>query len=197
VSLPAADPPGPARAGRAAAEVRLRRYRPGDAAALAQAARESWQEIGPWMAWCHAGFSEAEAAAWIAHTEVAWRHRTELDVCIVDGEDAILGACGVNQLHEEHRFANLGYWVRTSATGRGVAPAAVRQLVELVRRETDLVRLEIVVAAGNRRSARVAEKAGARFEGRLSTRLWIHGVAHDADLYALVIDREEGAAAPS
>ena len=36
-----------------------------------------------------------------------------------------LGGCGINHISRVHRFGNLGYWVRTSATGRGIAVSAV------------------------------------------------------------------------
>src|SRR5437764_6118705 len=32
-----------------------------------------------------------------------------------------LGGVGINFINRVHQFANLGYWVRTSAAGRGVA----------------------------------------------------------------------------
>lgn len=35
------------------------------------------------------------------------------------------GVCGVNHVNSVARFANLGYWSRTSLSGRGIAPAAV------------------------------------------------------------------------
>src|SRR5712691_5832046 len=85
----------------------------------------------------------------------------------------------------DHRFGNLGYWVRTSATGRGVARAAVRQLADFAFRNTELVRLEIVCAVGNQRSQRVAERAGAVREGVLRDRLLLHGQAVDAIMYSL------------
>jgi RimJ/RimL family protein N-acetyltransferase len=92
----------------------------------------------------------------------------------------------VNQVNKTNRFANLGYWVRTSAMGQGVAPAAVRLVADEVFRETDLVRLEIVCAVGNVRSQRVAEKVGAMREGVLRRRLVIPGGCSDAVMYSLV-----------
>jgi RimJ/RimL family protein N-acetyltransferase len=68
--------------------------------------------------------------------------------------------------------------------GTGVAPAAVRLLRDWAFANTDLARLELVMAVENTRSARVAEKAGANFEGVLRARLRLHGRTHDARLYA-------------
>ena len=105
---------------------------------------------------------------------------------MVGPNDEFLGGCGVNQVNSIHRFANLGYWVRSSATGRGVARAAVRETAEFVFQNTDLIRLEIVCAVENRRSQRVAEALGAVREGILRSRLLLHGQAVDAVMYSLV-----------
>ena len=98
----------------------------------------------------------------------------------------MLGGCGINQINPMQRLANLGYWVRTSATGRGVAPAAVREVAAYAFRETDLIRLEIVVAVGNTRSQRVAEKVGATREGVLRSRVLLPSGPSDAVMYSLV-----------
>jgi ribosomal-protein-serine acetyltransferase len=92
----------------------------------------------------------------------------------------------VNHIDKANRMANLGYWVRTSATGCGVAPSAARLLADWAFRETDLVRLEIVCAVGNVRSQRVAERVGAVREGVLRQRLAIPGGHSDAVMYSLV-----------
>lgn len=71
-------------------------------------------------------------------------------------------------------------------TGRGVATEAARQLVSWAFRETGLVRLEVVVACGNRASLAVARKLGAHPEGRQRLRLKLPGGRSDAELFAIV-----------
>jgi RimJ/RimL family protein N-acetyltransferase len=167
-------------------QVLLRRFRGDDARALLEAARESREQIFPWLPWCHEGYVLADSEAWIARCATTWENGTEYNFAIVDGADRLLGGCGLNQVRPEHRVANLGYWVRTSSTGRGVATAAVRRLADFAFRETDLARLEIVVALGNAASHRVAVKAGALREGVARDRLYAHGASHDAVVYALL-----------
>jgi len=169
--------------------IAIRRYRTDDAPALHAAASESVDEVFPWLEWCHPGYSLAEAEAWAGSREKLSAEGVEYDFAIVDAEGSFLGGCGLNQINRVQRFANLGYWVRTSHAGRGVAPAAVRLLAGFAFAETDLVRLEIVCAVGNRRSQRVAEKAGAVREGVLHHRLWFHGKPHDAVMFAILRSR--------
>jgi RimJ/RimL family protein N-acetyltransferase len=97
--------------------------------------------------------------------------------------------------HPDYQLANLGYWVRTSQVGRGVATQAVQLLARWAFSHTDLVRLEIVVAAGNETSQRVAEKAGAAREGLLRKRLQPHRRWHDALLYSITRNGEPSSAA--
>lgn len=172
---------------------RLRPYEPDDSEALWQAVRESVPEVSLWLAWCHEHYALADAVEWIRSRGQLAAEGHEYAFAIVDDQGRFLGGCGLNQINRLHRFGNLGYWVRTSATGRGVAAEAARQLAEFAFRHTDLVRLEIVCALGNERSQRVAERAGALREGVLRQRLWLHGMPVDAVMYSLVRSRETGA----
>jgi ribosomal-protein-serine acetyltransferase len=164
---------------------RIRPFETDDAPALWEAARESVAEVGRWLAWCHAEYSLADAAEWIRASEALAYEGREYRFAIV-GEGRVLGVCGLNQVNPVNRFANLGYWVRTSATRRGVATAAVRQVAGFAFTSTELVRLEIVCAVGNEASQRVAERAGAMREGVLRDRLLVHGRPTDAVMYSLV-----------
>jgi RimJ/RimL family protein N-acetyltransferase len=164
----------------------VRLYQLGDAEAIHAAALESVAEIYPWMAWCRANYALAESRQWIRLQIEAARQKKAFELVIVGEGGRLLGGCGINQINSMHRFANLGYWVRTSATGRGVAPAAVQQAAAYAFRETDLNRLELVIAVANRRSQRVAEKVGATREGVLRSRLVLPSGPSDAVMYSLV-----------
>jgi reactive intermediate/imine deaminase len=169
---------------------RLRPYTPGDAEPLRDAVRESVEAAFPWLPWCHAEYSLADAAEWIRSRAQLAADGSEHAFAIVDEAERLLGGCALNRIDRVNRRANVGYWVRTAATGRGVAREAVRQLVDFAFRSTDLVRLEIVCAVGNERSQRVAARAGALREGVLRRRLVLHGASVDAVLYSFVRGRD-------
>jgi ribosomal-protein-serine acetyltransferase len=164
----------------------IRPWTADDAVALFEAARESVAEVHPWLPWCHPGYTLAEAEAWAGSRAAVQASGEEHNFVITGSGGRFLGGCGLNQINRLHRFANLGYWVRTSAAGQGVATAAVRLLSDLAFRTTDLVRLEIVCAVGNVRSQRVAARAGGHREGVLRDRLVLHGKPVDAVMYSLV-----------
>jgi len=166
--------------------ISIRPYQLSDASALFEAARESVAEVHPWLPWCHAGYTLEDAQTWIQSQVEAFARRTAFSFLIENESSRFLGGCGLNHINELHRMANLGYWVRTSAAGKGVMPEAVRLVAEWAFANTNLERLEIVVALGNTRSQRVAEKAGAQREGILRSRLYFHDRPHDAEMYSLV-----------
>jgi len=176
-------------------DVSIRPYVTQDAPALYEAARESVHEVSPWLEWCHPDYTIAESRAWIEHCRHAREAGEEYHFAIVGPDGAFLGGCGLNRLEHQHRAANLGYWVRTSAAGRGVATAAVRQLAARAFAETELNRLQILVAVENPASCKVAERAGAVREAVVASRLILHGRVHDAVQYAIV--RGPSAAPPA
>jgi RimJ/RimL family protein N-acetyltransferase len=166
--------------------VSIRRYLLTDVDELFRAMLESRGEISPWMVWCHPDYSMDDASSWIQTTIAAHEAKTSFDFAIFDESGTFAGACGINRINPIDRFANLGYWVRTSQSGRSIAPAAVLKLAEWTFANTDLNRLEIVAAVGNTKSQRVAEKVGALREGVLRNRLLIGGAPTDAVMYSLV-----------
>ena len=165
--------------------VTIRPLIPADAPAVVEAVRESIGELRPWMPWCHPGYSLEDANAFIDRTREAAAAGSGFECALmVDGTLAGIG--GINEIDKGNRRANLGYWVRSSMTRRGIAATAVGLLRDWAFARTDLVRLEILVAAGNTPSLRVAEKAGALREGVLRNRLFLYGVSHDAVMYSIV-----------
>jgi RimJ/RimL family protein N-acetyltransferase len=169
--------------------VRIRPYAVGDAGALQDAVVESLDELQPWMAWAHPGYTWDEARAWLEVQVAAFEARTEFQFAIVTAADEYLGACGLNHLDTLNRRANLGYWVRSRATRSGVATRAVGLLSEWAFNQTNLVRLEILAARENGPSRRVAVKSGAFEEGTLRKRLLLNGVFHDAVMYSILRPR--------
>ena len=164
--------------------VDIRAYKLEDAPAVWEAARESFSELKPWMPWCHEQYSIEESRAWLELQVIAFREGSAFEFAIVTTNGRYLGGCGLNQVDKINKRANLGYWVRSSVTRRGVATSAVGLLREWGFQNTDLVRLELVIAAENLASQRVACKAGAEFEGTLRKRLWLYGIAHDATMFS-------------
>jgi ribosomal-protein-serine acetyltransferase len=168
-------------------KVTLRRYRKEDIAPLQAAVIESLPELKPWLPFAHDDYDVRETRDWFKEQAKWWKDGTQFNFVITDAADgALLGGCGLNNIDRENRLANLGYWVRTSRSGRGVCPAATRLLANWGFEQMKLGRIEVLVAVDNARSRRAAQKAGAREEGVLRRRILLHGVYHDAVMHSFI-----------
>lgn len=175
--------------------VTLRAHRSGDAKPLAEAVRESVDTVGRWQDWCHAGYDTADAEQWMALAKKSWLLADGFEMLVVDANtDRILGGMGVNQRNKEQRFANLGYWVRQSEQGRGIATRAGRLAIGFAFASVQVARLEIVVAEHNLPSRRTAERLGGTFEGMLRKRLVLKGESLDCAMYSVVVGDPAAAA---
>lgn len=149
---------------------------------------ESRASLARWMPWYHAEYGRADVERWFAEADRMWNEQSGFILWLKDGS-RVLGTAG---LHDIQRFgkreAELGYWVRQSERGRGVAATAIRTSAAFAFNELRLVRVSIRIRVDNLSSRRAAERAGARFEGVLR-----HGIVHgearfDALLYSLLPD---------
>ena len=166
--------------------VGLRPLHAHEAEVFAAAVLESIPELAPWMPWATPDYTLDQAQAWIDDTRDAFEADSKHEFAIVDRADRYLGGAGLNLRSDLHRSANLGYWVRTSVAGQGVATAAARRAARFGFEVLGLQRIEILVVAGNVGSLRVAEKLGATREGVLRNRLRLYDRPHDAVMHALV-----------
>ena len=167
-------------------DVRIRPYTLDDVDALYEAGRESIEHMHPWMPWCHPEYSREEALDWVTENCRQFEAGEVYSFIVVDADGRFLGGCGLNNLNGQHHYANLGYWLRASALGKGIATQAVRLLRDYVLDNTEFDRLEIIVAVDNADSHRVAERVGAVREGVLREAILLHDQRHDAVIYSLL-----------
>jgi ribosomal-protein-serine acetyltransferase len=167
--------------------VRLRAIGPRDFEHYWEAAKESFREVSLWMGFpWPANAPKEDIQKWYSSMIDESEHGMSYTFSILDASDrSYLGHCFFSGITDSKR-ANLGYWVRTSQTKRGVATAAVRLLAAFGLKQIGLLRIEIVVATPNVASQRVAEKSGAMLEGVLRNRLVIEGRAYDAMMYSVI-----------
>jgi RimJ/RimL family protein N-acetyltransferase len=164
----------------------LRPWRDDDAPALHEAVQESLATVGQWLQWCRADYDREAARERIALCRQGWDAGEQYAFAIFDAAGRLIGGVGLNQLDERNLRANLGYWLRASATGRGYAAHAARAIASFGFEKLALRRIEIVAATGNLASQRCAERIGARREGIARSRVLMHGQSADAVVYGLL-----------
>lgn len=166
-------------------ELLLRPFRLTDSTKLYQAVHESLAQLKPWMSWAIDGYTEATAREYITVARARWDEHTFYAFAITRA-DEILGACTLSSIHSIYHFCNLGYWVRTSCHGQGIAGRAARLTARYAFEHLGLIRVEIVIGLGNHASQRVAEKIGAHDEGILLNRMVVGRSVYDAHMYSLI-----------
>lgn len=168
-------------------KILLRPYRKSDVQNLFRAVRESIKEVGPWLPFAHEGYSIEETKVWFKKRNSEWKKGLTYGFGIFDAKDGtFIGGCGIDHITQPGRSANLGYWVRTSRIGQGIAPAATRLLAKWGFDVLKLNRIEVVVAVDNEKSLRAAAKAGATREGVLRNRLVLGEKVNDAVMHSLI-----------
>ena len=167
--------------------IRLRPFRLEDAPQVNEAVRESLTELKPWMSWAHDAYSQPDAEDFIRITRARWEERSLFAFAITDANTGeILGGCSLSHIHPMYHYCNLGYWVRTLRHGAGIAGQAAKLAAHYGFEQGGIIRAEIVVAAGNQRSIRVAEKVGAHYEGMLLNRMVVGKAVYDAHMFSLI-----------
>ena len=167
--------------------IHVRAYRPEDSKALHAAVCESIPQVSRYETWCHPGYRLDEAAGYVDYWVEMREKGQAFYYAVVDSATGeFLGSCGLAGLSVEHKHAGLGYWVRTSRTGQGIATAAARLVARLGFEDLGLIRVELEIAVDNIASRRVAEKLGAVNEGILRRRLILPAGPTDVVMYALL-----------
>jgi RimJ/RimL family protein N-acetyltransferase len=140
-------------------DVVLRRMQAADAVEIAEAVIESGDRLARYESWARPDFSTVQGLSYVVWWERAWEEGSAFYYAVEDGDGRLCGSCGLGQVDHESRSAAIGYWIRSSAAGNGLATAAVRAIVQTAF-SAGFEGLTIVAAASNAPSRRVAEKAG-------------------------------------
>ncbi|HTJ67431.1 MAG TPA: GNAT family N-acetyltransferase [Actinospica sp.] len=149
-------------------ELCLRRPIMADAELFHDAVIAGYTDLHPWLPWCvkplkleeRRGFIERAAAKWDAQTAFHWFVF-----------DAGAGFLGVVSLMDGIGAGGLeiGYWLSTQATGRGVMSRCVARVTELALALPGIGRVEIRCDAANARSSAVPRRLGYRLVRQVNT----------------------------
>jgi ribosomal-protein-serine acetyltransferase len=148
----------------------LRSYEVGDGALLYEAARESYEQLRPWMPWAKQEQTVEESEALVRGFRGRYLLGEDftLGVFSPDGR-RLLGGSGFH-LREgplSSACAELGLFIRTSEAGRGLGTKVTLALLAWGFSDWPWQRLAWRCDARNLASLRVAAKSGLRHEGAL------------------------------
>ena len=157
-----------------------------DAELIHEAVLASIPELTPWMEWCNEDYSIEVPKAWIKAQPESWENDANYQFAVIDRTTMeILGGCGLNHINRYYRMSNLGYWIRSDRTKEGIATEVTHLLAQFGFDHLGIRRIEIVTDLEKWASRKVAEKAGATYEGILRKRVRNGEKNVDAAMYAL------------
>lgn len=128
-------------------------------------------------------YTAADARNWL---ENVVGRKPETNFAIDVAGEAVGGIGFTLQPDVAHRSAEIGYWLGEAFWGRGIATDALVAVTEHAFSNYDICRLYAHVFEWNRASARVLEKAGYEFEGRLRKSVTKEGHTIDQFMYAMI-----------
>lgn len=139
----------------------LVRARVGHLDELQAALEHSHAELQEWMDWAGDEPQTREATRQFLESRgPAWEAGTEYGFAMTDPDGGeVIGSCGLMRRIGEGGL-EIGYWVRSDRTGRGVATEAARLLTDAALALPDVDHVEIHHDEANAPSGRVPEKLG-------------------------------------
>ena len=103
--------------------------------------------------------------------------------------DEMIGSCGIHGSKSNRRVAEIGYWLAEPFWRRGIASAAVKKALEILKTQCKhLVRIEAEIFVWNTASKALVEKCGFTFEGLLPKRIHKNGNDIDVWMYSYIIE---------
>lgn len=168
-------------------QIEIRKMNASDAQGLYEAIIESIDHVSEWMTWCTSDYALEEAEDWTASAEDKWVDGTEYRFLAISKDTKeILGCFGIGHVHPERKSGDLGYWVRKTALGKGVAKKASRLVTKYAFDELGFQRIEVCVLPENTHSIAVAESLGGTFEGTFRNKLIHDGVSKSAKCFSII-----------
>ena len=143
--------------------VTLRRWRVADEDVIYRAVMESIDRLQPWMPWA-AGYDRGSAADFLRQCEQDWDSGAAYNYAIIS-DGAVAGSCGL-MARIGPGGLEIGYWVRSGYTRRGLATAAAAALTDEAFTIPGIEQVEIVHDTANVASGGIPRKLGFALIGR-------------------------------
>jgi RimJ/RimL family protein N-acetyltransferase len=165
----------------------LRCPRVGDAPAVLDAIRETFDDLHAWLPWAERTPTLEDQRAHVRETRRRFEAREDFTLYLFEREGgAFVGGSGLHRIDWSVPRFEIGYWVRASRQGRGYAREAARALAAAAFERLGAARVEIRADPENARSRRVAEAAGFELEGILRRDIRHRGALRDTAVYARI-----------
>jgi RimJ/RimL family protein N-acetyltransferase len=163
--------------------INIRNWQIRDAQALAAVAnnRKVWNSIRNEFP---SPYTVMDALAWIKHAN------EEKPVANFAIEIGNVVAGNISCIWHKDVYAKtveLGYFIGENYWGKGIATAAVALMLDAIKKNKEIVRIEAKIFGGNGASARVLEKNNFVLEGTRKNAIYKNGVIADEQVWVYLV----------
>lgn len=139
----------------------LRNVFPGDGKAMFEAKAESFKELNRWMPWAKELGTEEASEIVVRENHAKFILREDIMIAGFEKTSGkfIIGT-GLHRMDWERGIFEIGYYVRTSETGKGYASESTNALIRYAFNALAATKITICHVDGNIGSQRVIEKLG-------------------------------------
>lgn len=139
---------------------------PADAPELWESVEASRWHLERWLPWVPYNNTLEATQRYTEACVADWDAGRAMRLCIRDRQSReLLGVVGLDSCVHLHRSAELGYWLKREATGKGLMTEAAQACVDFAFRRIGFHRIRCAAATDNYPSLRVIARLGFRFEG--------------------------------
>jgi len=149
---------------------------PSDGPELWLAVNGSRAYLQRWLPWVQYHTDPSSSVRFAEACAADWDHGRALRFVIRERSSrTLVGIVGLESVVHLHRSAELGYWLRREATGRGLMTEASRGCLDLAYRRIGVHRVRCAAATDNHPSLHVIGRLGFKFEGISRQAEWCDG----------------------
>lgn len=135
-----------------------------DAKVLFKEIQESKNEIAPWLPWAKEMKKVEQEAEFLAVTLKHFGAGNSLN-CVIFYHDQQVGMISFNKIDNVNKLADIGYWLGTRWTHKGIMHRAVLAMLEVGFTDYQLNKIIIRAAIDNQPSNLVAQKLNFHLDG--------------------------------
>jgi RimJ/RimL family protein N-acetyltransferase len=153
----------------------LRVIRPGDGPMIFKAVEETRTQLESLFCWARQSTKPDDLEKFARESHIKFLKREDFVFLVFlknttqtphDHYDKFVGCCHLGDVNWDLKSAFIGYWIRKSAQGNGIAQEFVKALTYFGIQDLGLIRLSLYIHDINHASYNVAEKCGFSMELR-------------------------------
>lgn len=168
----------------------LRPFRRRDVGPIHAAVKSSLPELAEYLPWA-VGYRRGVTQQFVKDSMGAWASGRAFDFAIrlLDDDERHIGNVSIWFTSQANMVGEVGYWIRSDQTGRGIGTEATARALQIAFEELTMHRVVTRIAVGNIASERIVQKLGFLKEGTLRDEVKVGTRWLDHTVWGL-LDRE-------